>query len=140
VLDASRDDVEVPRDEPDVPVLWTSIRNPPSQHRKSSLLVVVVPREFALDRRDAHDRVVQGDQILRLEGPFQPVRDDRHRDRPIESPLSVVGTCISLLAGGATFTGTWGRGRLLDVGWLAAGSREGRSRRVAYDISGTRAR
>jgi hypothetical protein len=33
-----------------------------------------MPGELAVDRRDADDGIVHGDEVCRLEGPFEPAR------------------------------------------------------------------
>jgi len=81
VLDATRDDVEVPRDELDgftIPDLDPESTLPAQEQL---VLIVVVPRERSLDGRDADHGVVHDDEVDRLEGSNPPPRRGGDRDR-----------------------------------------------------------
>src|SRR5215216_5389898 len=75
------DDIEVPRDELDgftIPDLDPESTLPAQEQ---FVLVVEVPRECPLDRRDADHSVVHDEEIDRLEGTNPPPRRGGDRDR-----------------------------------------------------------
>jgi hypothetical protein len=98
VLDASRDDVEVPRNELDGFAILDLDPKSTLPAQEELVLVVVVPRELALDRGDADHGVVHDDEVERLEGANPALRRGGDRDRPA-APVVVHVTLPSTRTG-----------------------------------------
>src|SRR6266508_4257980 len=74
VFDASGNDDDVARGELDGVAILVLDPQGALPAQEQLVLVVVVPGELPLDRRDPDDRVVHGDEVPRLERPVQPAR------------------------------------------------------------------